>query len=419
MRIVYIHQYFRTRQMSGGTRSLEMARRLVAMGHQVDLVTSENEPPPDAPRAWRVTEEEGIRVHWYPVAYSNNMSYAQRIRSFFGFAWKSARRAASIPADVIFATSTPLTVAVPGAYAAWRQRIPMVFEVRDLWPDLAIVIGALKSRPTIAAARMLERFAYRRAKHIVALSPGMKDGVVRAGTPAEKVTVIPNGCDLDLFPGTAEQGQAFRDSLPWLGDRPLVVYAGAVAVFNGLSYLVNIARETLNVNPEVRFLIIGQGNDQTRVRELAASTGVMDKNLFFLDRIPKEQMPAALAAATMPISTLIDVPGTPDSSPNKVFDGLSAGRPVAINYGGWLADILREHDCGVVLPPQDPPAAARQIVDALGNEPWLREAGRRARHVAETQFSRDKLAAKLEAVLRDAVAANTRAATSHADRSTS
>jgi glycosyltransferase involved in cell wall biosynthesis len=399
MKIVYIHQYFRTRRMSGGTRSLEMARRLVRMGHEVDLVTSDNEPPVGAPRRWRVTTEEGIRVHWYPLEYSNAMSFSQRIRSFLRFAWKSSRRAAGIPADVVFATSTPLTVAIPGAYAAWRQGAPMVFEVRDLWPDLAIVIGALKRRPTIAAARALERFAYRRAKHIVALSPGMKAGVVRAGVAEDKVTVIPNGCDLDLFPGTEEQGQTFRASFPWLGNRPLVVYAGALAVFNDLRFLVHVAAEMRSLNREVRFLIIGQGNDSQRVRDLAADTGVLENNLYFLNRVAKEQMPAVLAAATMPVSTLIDVPGTPDSSPNKVFDALSAGRPIAINYGGWLSDILNEHDCGLVLPPQDIPAAARRIAAALADPKWLREAGKRARHVAETQFSRDQLAARLEAVL--------------------
>jgi glycosyltransferase involved in cell wall biosynthesis len=380
-----------------------MARRLVERGHRVDLVTSDNEPAADASREWRVTIEDGIRVHWCPLPYSNKMTYSERLRSFISFAMKSARRAASIPADVIFASSTPLTVVIPGAYAASRQRIPMVFEVRDLWPDLAIMIGALRSRVLIAAARALERFAYRKAKHVVALSPGMKRGVIRTGIADEKVTVIPNGCDLDLFPGSAEQARTFRDSLPWLGKRPLVVYAGAVAVFNGLDYLVRVARETLALDPEIRYLLIGEGNDQARVSDLAASLGVLDVNLFFLDRIPKDQIPAALAAATIAASTLIDVPGTPDSSPNKVFDGLAAGRPVAINYTGWLADLLEQNDCGLVLPPGDVSAAARKIAAAVVNPEWLLQAGRRARALAESQFSRDVLAARLESVLLNAV----------------
>lgn len=402
--------------MSGGTRSLEMARRLVAMGHQVDLVTSENEPPPDAPRAWRVTDEEGIRVHWYPVAYSNNMGYAERIRSFFGFAWKSARRAASIPADVIFATSTPLTVAIPGAYAAWRQGIPMVFEVRDLWPDMPIAMGALKSRPSIAAARALERFAYRRSCHIVALSPEMMQGVVRAGVPEDRVTVIPNGCDLDLFPGEDADARAFRESLPWLGDRPLVVYTGAIAVLNGLSYLVDLARETLQLDPDIRFLLVGTGNDASRLREAAERAGVLGVNLFFHEPVSKDRIPGVLAASAIATSTVVDVPGVSANSANKFFDSLAAGRPIAINHGGWLADLLLENDCGLVLPPHDMATAARQMVDAVRNETWLREAGRRARGVAEARFDRNHLASTLESVLLNAASAKHRAAPASADR---
>lgn len=389
--------------MTGGTRSLEMARRLVAMGHQVDLVTSDNEPIPGAPRTWRVTEEEGIRVHWFPLPYSNTMSYRQRITSFVRFAWKSARRAAGIPADVVFATSTPLTIAIPGVYAARRQRIPMVFEVRDLWPDMPIAMGALKSRTAIAAARALERFAYRKARHIVALSPEMKQGVVHAGVRDDKVTVIPNGSDLDLFPADDSAGRAFRESLGWLGERPLVLYAGAIARLNGLDYLVELARETRQLDPEVRFLLVGGGHDVARLREVAARVGVLDANLFFHDAVPKERMPAALAASTIATSTVVDVPGVSANSANKFFDALAAGRPIAINHVGWLADVIEENDCGLVFPPHDIPAAARQLVKSIRDAAWLREAGQRARGVAERQFDRDVLALQLHDVLRNAV----------------
>jgi glycosyltransferase involved in cell wall biosynthesis len=403
VKIVYIHQYFRTRQMSGGTRSFEMARRLVAMGHEVDLVTSDNEPPVGASPGWRITNEDGIRVHWYPVPYSNNMSYSDRIKSFFAFAWKSARRAASISADVIYASSTPLTVALPGVYAARKQRIPMVFEVRDLWPDMPISMGALNNRFAIAAARRLERFAYRRSKHVVALSPEMKAGVTSRGKRDDEVTVIPNGCDLDLFPAPAADGAAFRAAHAWLGDRPLVLYAGAVAKLNGLEYLVELALQMLGLDPEVRFLLVGNGNDRDRLRDKARSVGVLDRNLFFIDSVRKSQVPAVLSAATIATSTVVDVPGVSANSANKFFDSLAAARPIAINHVGWLADIIREKDCGLVLPPHDVPAAARQVIAAVRNESWLRDAGIRARQTAERLFDRDRLAAKLESVLNTAV----------------
>ena len=178
MRITYLHQYFNTPEMSGGTRSYEMARRLVAMGHEVNMITSWRED--DGRKGWFETAEAGIKVHWLPVPYSNKMGFKERISAFFRFAWGAARKAASLPADVVFATSTPLTIALPGVYAARRQKAPMVFEVRDLWPELPIAIGALKNPFLQFMARQLELFAYRNSKAIVALSPGMRDGVESA-----------------------------------------------------------------------------------------------------------------------------------------------------------------------------------------------------------------------------------------------
>ena len=170
LKIVYLHQYFNLPSDAGGTRSYEMARRLVAWGHEVHMVASSRDAEPNWRCGWRETEESGIHVHWLPVPYSNAFSYAARTRAFFEFAWGAELKAASLEGDVVFATSTPLTIALPAVYAARRKQIPMVFEVRDLWPELPIAMGALRRPLLIAAARCLERFAYRNSAHIVALS---------------------------------------------------------------------------------------------------------------------------------------------------------------------------------------------------------------------------------------------------------
>jgi hypothetical protein len=144
MRIVYLHQYFITPQMAGGSRSYEMARRLVAAGHEVHMVTSDQTGKDDGTR-WRASVETGINVHCTPVGYDNEMAYRQRIGAFLRFAWRAARKARELGPDIIFATSTPLTIAIPAAYAARRCRVPMVFEVRDLWPAVPIAIGAIRN----------------------------------------------------------------------------------------------------------------------------------------------------------------------------------------------------------------------------------------------------------------------------------
>jgi glycosyltransferase involved in cell wall biosynthesis len=200
MHILYLHQYFVPPDGSGGTRSYEMARRFVRAGHRVTLVTSTAFFPKHYNFDEPVTrvEFDGIDVRALHVPYSNHMRYRQRVAAFITFATRSALVASRIERpDVVFATSTPLTIAVPGILAKVWHRRPMVFEVRDLWPELPIAMGALKNPIARAAAYVLERVAYTASNEVIALSPGMKDGVVRTGYPAQRVSVVSNRCDID------------------------------------------------------------------------------------------------------------------------------------------------------------------------------------------------------------------------------
>jgi glycosyltransferase involved in cell wall biosynthesis len=401
MRITYLHQYFNTPEMSGGTRSYEMAKRLVAKGHEVNMITSWRED--DGRKGWFETDEAGIRVHWLPVQYSNQMSYADRIKSFFRFAFAASNKAASLPADVVFATSTPLTIAFPGAYASFRKRVPMVFEVRDLWPELPIAMGALPNPVLRGGAKWLEKFAYSRSSRVVALSPGMKEGVVQAGFPSEKVSVIPNSSDLDLFDPTLSDSSAFRSEHPEIGDSPLIVYTGTMGHINGVDYLPKIAAACRDQGLHLQFAVIGKGIHEQKVRETAASLGVLDQNFHMYPSAPKQKVPEILAAADVALSLFIDLEPMWANSANKFFDALASGTPVAINYGGWQKKLLDESGAGIVLPPNDPEEAARRLADFVADAQRLQGAGRAARKLASERFSRDMLCDQLEQVLLSAV----------------
>jgi glycosyltransferase involved in cell wall biosynthesis len=402
MRVIYIHQYFNTPDMPGITRSYEMARRLVAAGHSVDMITTDRTSNRQ-PGTWHVTEEAGIRVHWTPVAYDNPMAYRERIRAFLRFAWRAGHRAAQLPADCVFATSTPLTVAIPAVYAARWQRIPMVFEVRDLWPKVPIALGALRNPVARRVALSLEHAAYRNAAHIIALSPDIKAGIAAAGYPEDRITVVPNSADLDLFAVDASVGESLRQRHSWLQDRPLILYAGTIGLVNGLSYFVRVAASCSHIDPELRFVIVGSGREEAEVRSLAEALNVLNRNFFMINSVPKSEVPAWLSACTVATSFTIDMKELWANSANKVFDTFAAGKPLAINYGGWQADLLLQTGAGLVLDPRAIECSAEQLAHAVRDGRWLARASAAASRLGREQFSRDALAAELERVLVNAV----------------
>ena len=403
MRIVYLHQYFNTPEMAGGTRSYEMARRLVGSGHQVDMVTTYRQDDYQGDGGWFESEEAGIRVHWLPVPYSNQLSYRKRISAFMKFAFKAAARAAAIKSDLVFATSTPLTIALPAVYAARKQKIPMVFEVRDLWPELPIAVGALKNPLLKWAARWLERFAYFNSERIIALSPGMKEGILKTGYPAEKVEIIPNSCDMYLFQVDSELKEELRWKYQWLQDRPLVIYTGTLGIINGVDYLARLAGTVWQHNQDIRFVVIGDGKEKDRVVAEATKERILEKNFFMLPKIAKNEIAVWLTAADLATSLFVDLEAMWANSANKFFDSLAAGTPVAINYGGWQKEMLEESGAGLVLDPEDVSASARLLVGKIGDQKWLTAAGQAAERLARERFDRDKLAKQFEAVLLKAV----------------
>jgi glycosyltransferase involved in cell wall biosynthesis len=410
VRITYIHQYFKTPRMSGGTRSYEFARRLVERGHEVHMITGD----PDAERV-RVSRESGIVVHWLPVPYSNAMSYRRRLWSFFGFVARSAVEAGRLPHDLVLATSTPLTVAIPGAWAALRRRVPMVLEVRDVWPELPIALGVLRSPVSRWAAGRLEAWAYRRAAHVIALSPGMAASITRR-FPEVAATVVPNSCDRELFAGAGRAGAALRAVTPWLGDRPLVLYAGTLGPANGVDYLVRMAARLAETDPRVRVAIVGDGRMREPIRDLATELGVLDRNLFLLGPVSKAEVVAFFGACDLAASVFLDVPELGSNSPNKVFDAFAAGRPVAVNHGGWIADLLTASGAGLVLPAGDPRAAADAVAAFVADRPACRAAGEAASALARDRFDRDLLFEDFLRVLTTAAGQRTAGARARAGR---
>ncbi|HYJ00297.1 MAG TPA: glycosyltransferase family 4 protein [Thermoleophilaceae bacterium] len=411
MRILYLHQFFVTREGTGGTRSYEFARQLVADGHAVTMVTagSGGQPAGGDPAAGRgrrrLTSErevEGIRVIEARGGYGDyvtatGMGYGRRIGAFVRFAIAATVAALRGPRpDVVFATSPPLTIALPAIAAARRWRAPLVFEVRDLWPEAPIQMGALPSPTAQRFARWIERTVYRAATEIVALSPGMRDGIAATGVAPDRIALIPNASDLDLFTPALDPGD-LRERLG-LGDAFVCSYFGTMGEANDLTQVLDAAallRE--RDEDDVRFVLQGDGK-----RRQALERDVRERGLDNVVLLPAADKLAAarLAAASDACMTIFkQVPILATNSPNKLFDTFAAGRPAIVNTDGWQRTLVEQHEAGVFARPGDPADLARQVLLLRDDPDLARRMGENARRLAEREFDRRLLAGRLRGVL--------------------
>ena len=404
MRILYIHQYFTPLEGNGPTRSYEFARRLIAQGHEVTMLTSTSYLPEPYKSAKKVTKVDvsGIPTIVVPVPYENAMSFRRRIWAFLSFAIWSCLEAMRQSVDVIFATSAPLTVAIPGLAAHFWLGKPMVFEVRDLWPEMPIAIGAIRDPISKWLASALEWMTYHVAQHIVALSPGMAAGVIRRGIPENKVTIIPNSCDIELFNVLPSRGHAIREKLGINLEQPLIIYTGQFGMIYGVDYAVDMAYTMKTIAPDVRFLLVGKGKEQDALREKAKELGVLNENLFIWEPVPKAYIPDIMSASTVSLGLFISLKPMWNTSSNKFFDALAAAKPLAINYGGWQAELLLETGAGIVLPEDDRVQAAEDLAAFVHNPTSLKKASQVALELAMSCFDREAMAQKLETVLKNA-----------------
>lgn len=395
MHVLYFHQHFSTPQGSAGTRSYEMAQALIRAGHSVTMVcgsyaqgnTGLASPFTKGRRRGMVA---GIDVIEFDLNYGNDMGFAQRIGVFAKFALGSIGVALREPADVVFATTTPLTAGIPGIFARWFRRKPFVFEVRDLWPELPKAMGVITNPLVLWLMSVLEWSSYRSANRLVGLSPGIVDGIAARGVSRDRITMVPNGCDLDLFadPAEAWRPEGVRD------DQMLAIFTGTHGNANGLDAVLNAAAVLKARNrDDIRIALVGQGRDKAALQDRARAEGL--DNVLFLDPVPKTRLTGLMAGADLGLQVLRNVPafyyGT---SPNKFFDYISAGLPVLNNYPGWLAGLIDETDCGFAVSPDNPEAFADALIAAAEDRQALTKKGANARQLAEAQFSRSLLAGK-------------------------
>ena len=334
-----------------------------------------------------VKQIDGIKVVYLKEPYSQDMSVSVRLKAFLRFSWKSikeARKQKDI--DLVIATSTPLTVGITALFMKWFKKMPYIFEVRDLWPEVPIQMGAFKNPLIIKATRWFEKKIYTNAEHVIALSPGMQEGVMKY-IPKERTSMIPNMSKIDKF-WPRERNRELLKKLNLKEDSFKVIYFGALGLANGAEIIIDAAI-LLKHDPSVEFIFLSKGSTEVHLIEKCENAAL--NNVKFPGFFPMKETSEIVNLCDVSLVTFKDLPILYTNSPNKLFDSLSAGKPVIVNSAGWTKQMVEENNCGFYINPQQPQELVDKIKFLQANPDIVVQMGKKARELAETKYDKSLL----------------------------
>jgi colanic acid biosynthesis glycosyl transferase WcaI len=364
-----------------------IATALADRGHRLHIVTSlpwyrdHAVEPGWGGRPWRTERTSWgtiTRLHPFPTDKTNIPARAVAFGGFTGMSTAAALMTRIRP-DAVMVMSPPLPLGLAGWLAARSRRVPFVFNIQDVFPDVAVELGAITNPRVIAAASRLERFLYRRADAVTVLSEELRANVAGklGGDRPERVRVIPNFVDTErIVPSPTENDYRAEYGLE---GRTVVMYAGNVGLSQSLELVVEAARR-YGDRPDVAFVINGGGSARDELRRSAEGL----TNLFFVDMQPRERLPRVLAAADIHLVPLKR--GLARSSvPSKLYSILAAGRPVlaSVDAGTEVATTIERADAGVAVGPEDADSFCAALEGLLGDPAERERMGASGRRFVE------------------------------------
>jgi len=394
MKILYFYQYYSTPKGSWGTRVHEFAQEWVKQGHQVQVVTSiYSKSDLKAEKFIEHQKFEGVDVTVINVTIDNKQPIIKRIYTFLTYALCSVWYALTAKADVVIASSGPITVGIPGLVARYIRGKKLVFETRDLWPEGAIELGLIKNPWLQKVAYALESRCYKASSLVVTLSIGMKENILKR-FPNVKAIDVTNAANIPLFSKPLKFG-----GKGILQEKKYSIYTGNIGIVNNSIWLLEAAKVLQSRGrTDLKILIIGDGQQRELIESEIKKHQLVTIIVWGL--MPKESLVGYIQHAMVSLVPLKGTPVLDTSSPNKFFESLAAGIPVVQNTQGWMKDFLTQYQIGFTLDPNDPVQLAEMLIELDYKQDMLREMGARASEIAANQFDKDFLANKmLEAIV--------------------
>jgi colanic acid biosynthesis glycosyl transferase WcaI len=409
VKILYISQYFPPEMGAPAARAFELARHWAEAGHDVSVLTGfPNHPTGVVPAEWRsrlrrLTCHENVggvdvfRTWLWPLP---NRKAHERMRNYASFCFSAAMRGMALPRpDVIIASSPQLLVGLAGWSIAFVRQLPLIFEVRDLWPESLTAVGVGDENSLLhQALAAVANFLYWRSDLIVVVTPAFKEHLIQHWqVPAQKISIVENGVETDLFaPASSAANAALRHELGANG-KFLVCYIGTMGMAHGLETLLDAAAELQRRNSNALFLLVGEGAEKERIKAMARSRGLV--NVRFLDQQPRETIPAFISASDACLVLLKKTDVFKTVIPTKMLEFMSCARPVILGVDGQARQIIEEAGAGIVIEPENSEALVNAISRLSADRELGTRLGQKGREYIVQHFSRGRTAGKYIDVL--------------------
>jgi len=404
MRVLYLSQYFPPEVGATQARAFEMATGLIREGHRVTMLTEVPNHPEGIIRpayqkcCWQRENLEGIDVIRVWVKTAPVKTMFTRMAFYLTYMINAVLAGLFLARDrydVIYATSPPLFVGGAGLILSVLRRIPFVFEVRDLWPESAVALGELANPHFVRYATWLEEACYRHARRIVVVTKGSRQHLIERGIDPDKLTLIPNGANTDMFRHKADKGLELRRSLE-LGDSFLVLYAGIHGIAQDLETVLHAAKQLVDT-PGIHFLFVGEGPCKAELAALKKKLAL--SNVTMLPSYPREKMPDFFSAADAALAPMRRVDLFKGVMPCKMFDAWACGCPVILGIDGEARQVMDQARAGVFVEPESV-AALVAAIRSLSDQPeQCRVLGANGRRFVEQFYSRKAQARELNTCL--------------------
>jgi colanic acid biosynthesis glycosyl transferase WcaI len=411
MKILYVSQYFPPEMGAPAARAAELSRHWAAAGHDVTVLTGfPNHPTGVVPREYRakfrrvVAQEktEGVNVvRTWLLPFPNRKAH-ERMLNYSSFCLSAAGTGLFLSRpDVVIATSPQLLVGLSGWWLARWKRVPFVFEVRDLWPESLAAVGMGDGNSLLhRALAKIAGFLYRHSDRVVVVTPAFADYLVEHWrVPREKISVVQNGVETRTFAPEPLAGEAdARLREEWDADGKFVVsYIGTMGMAHGLETIIDAACELRGSNPEIVFLLLGEGAEKERIVARSRERGL--SNLRFVDQQPRERIPAYICASDACLVLLKKTDLFKTVIPTKMLEFMSCARPVILGVDGQARTILEEARGGIVIEPENPVALVNAIRYLAAHRETARELGLCGREYVVRNLSRRQTAEKYIGIL--------------------